>query len=167
MLYKILLKILWLGYRLNLTFRFWFKYIVLFKLCSICYDYYLGCYPKIFNDQGFYLKFNIFYNYICNYYIFYSYDIYFFLFLLFIYLFSVWPNFFEIRETRDHLNYKGLSFDKKENPVDLKELSLKKVELNIQKLFDNNLNLKNKSILEKSNNKLKKYITLSKKKKIN
>ena len=160
MLYNILIKILWLGYRLSITFKFFFKYFFIFKLSSIFYDYYLGFYPKIFNDQGFFMQLNIFYNFLKNNIFFYYFDIFFILFILFFYLLIFWPFFFEIRVIRDHLEVvKNLSSREAISLLSLKEMELKKLE----EIIKNKVNV-NEKTLKLQDLKIYKNKSLDKKK---
>lgn len=61
---RVIKWLLWLSYRINKTLVFIIKFSFSFKFLSISYDYYLGLYPRIFNDTGFFLRFMELYNYL-------------------------------------------------------------------------------------------------------
>jgi len=104
MLYKYYRKLLWLSYRLNITFKFFLKIFIIFKVFSISYDIYLGYYPKIFNDQGFLLRFYEFLNYLDFIFLNYYHEVFFF-FLVFCILSNYyWPYFFDVRIRRWHVS---------------------------------------------------------------
>lgn len=143
MLYNTLIKVLWLSYRLGLTFNFFFKYVVFYKVSSISYDIYLGHYPRIFNDQGLWVLFFKWRLYFLNeVYLFHA-GVTFFLLLFLFYLFMLWPTFVETRSMREHLD-KDFKRGKENKRVNKKEAKLKEVELSLDKKFgiDSSLDLK-------------------------
>lgn len=103
MFYKLYKKILWLGYRLNITFKFFFKIFFVFKIISIFYDIYLGHYPKIFNDQGMHMRFNDLINYLDLIFLNYYREALFFIFVFFFIAIYSWPHFFDVRVWREHV----------------------------------------------------------------